>query len=125
DWRSARDILRCNPHFHGAPWFNSVIYDDDSFSMGQFHFLFHCHLPSDVELDLAIVRPFCRTAWQPNTRTDCPIHQQLPLKSCHVIALEHILRGALLSPIFGGKDGMYYIIDCIDEDMYLRVNNLD
>ncbi|KAJ7062531.1 hypothetical protein C8F01DRAFT_1281311 [Mycena amicta] len=33
---------------------------------------------------------------------------------------EHIeasFRGALLCPIFGGKDGMHYIVDCIDEDI--------
>ncbi|KAJ7267758.1 hypothetical protein C8J57DRAFT_1181509 [Mycena rebaudengoi] len=127
DWRSARDILRCNPHFHGAPRFDSVIYEDDdsSLAMGQFHFLFRCHLPGDSALDLAMVRPFRRTAWQPNTRTDCPIREILPLKGCHFIAVEHIVRGALLSPIFGGKDGMHYIIDCIDEDMYLRVHNVD
>ncbi|KAJ7248708.1 hypothetical protein C8J57DRAFT_1672463 [Mycena rebaudengoi] len=127
DWRSARDILRCNPHFHGAPRFDSVIYEDDdsSLAMGQFHFLFHCHLPGDSALDLAMVRPFRRTAWQPNSRTDCPIREILPLKGCHFIALEHIVSGALLSPIFGGEDSMHYIIDCIDEDMYLRVHNVD
>ncbi|KAJ7211955.1 hypothetical protein C8J57DRAFT_1604410 [Mycena rebaudengoi] len=127
DWRSARDILRCNPHFHGAPRFDSVIYEDDdsSLAMGQFHCLFRCHIPGDSALDLAMVRPFRRTAWQPNTRTDCPIREILPLKSCHFIALEHIVRGALLSPISWGKDGMHHIIDCIDEDMYLRVHNVD
>jgi hypothetical protein len=49
----------------------------------------------------------------------------LPLKNCHFIALEHIVRGILLCPIFGGQDGMHYIVDCIDEDMYLRVNNIN
>ncbi|KAJ7261681.1 hypothetical protein C8J57DRAFT_1071747 [Mycena rebaudengoi] len=127
DWRSARDILRCNPHFHDAPRFDSVIYEDDDnpLAMGQFYFIFRCHLPSDAALDLAMVRPFRRTSWQPNTPTDCPIREKLSLKSCHFIALEHVVRGALLSPIFGGKDGMHYIIDCVDEDMYLRVNNID
>ncbi|KAJ7040846.1 hypothetical protein C8F04DRAFT_948197, partial [Mycena alexandri] len=118
DWRGARDILRCNPHFHGVPRFDSV-------AIGQLHFVFRCHLPSDVTLDLAIVRPFRRTAWQPKTRTDCPIREKLSLNSSYFIALEHITRGTLLCSIFGGKDGMHYIIDCIDEDMYLRINNID
>ncbi|KAJ7107587.1 hypothetical protein C8R44DRAFT_941295, partial [Mycena epipterygia] len=127
DWRGARDILRCNPHFHGAPRFDSVIYEDgnDSLAMGQFHFVFRCHLPGGAAIDLAMVQPYGRTAWQPNTRTDCPVRLKLPLKSCHFVALEHIVRGALLAPIFGGKDSMHYIIDCVDEDMYLRVNNID
>ncbi|KAJ7467649.1 hypothetical protein FB451DRAFT_1040236, partial [Mycena latifolia] len=127
DWRSARDILRCNPQFHGAPRFDSVIYEDDNdaLAMGQFHFVFRCHLPGNTALDLAMVQPFGRTEWQPNTPTDCPIRQKLSLKSCHFIALEHIIRGVLLSQIFGAKDSMHYIVDCIDEDMYLRVNNID
>ncbi|KAJ7811153.1 hypothetical protein B0H14DRAFT_2299339, partial [Mycena olivaceomarginata] len=52
DWRSARDILRCNSHFHGAPRFDSVIYEDEDnpLAMGQFHFVFRCHLPGDVAL---------------------------------------------------------------------------
>ncbi|KAJ6491122.1 hypothetical protein C8R45DRAFT_928945 [Mycena sanguinolenta] len=29
------------------------------------------------------------------------------------IALEHVIRGALLCPIFGGKQDMHYVIDCI------------
>ncbi|KAJ7044579.1 hypothetical protein C8F04DRAFT_1388930 [Mycena alexandri] len=127
DWRSARDILRCNPHFHGAPRFDCMIFEDgdDSVAIGQFHFIFRCHLPGGATLDLAMVQPYSRTIWQPNTRTDCPIREKLPLKKCHFISLEHIVRGALLAPIYGGKNGMYYIIDCVDEDMYLRINNID
>ncbi|KAJ7017193.1 hypothetical protein C8F04DRAFT_979784, partial [Mycena alexandri] len=123
DWRSARDILRCNPQFHDAPRFDSVIYEDgnDSVAMGQFHFLLRCHLPGGATLDLAMVQPYGRSLWQPNTRTDRPIRSKLPLKSCHFISLEHIVRGVLLAPIFGGKDGMYYVVDCVDEGMYLRI----
>ncbi|KAJ7854793.1 hypothetical protein B0H13DRAFT_2206143 [Mycena leptocephala] len=48
DWRNARDILRCNPKFHNAPRFDSVIYetDDDQLAMGQLQFVFRAHLPS-------------------------------------------------------------------------------
>ncbi|KAJ7435639.1 hypothetical protein FB451DRAFT_1194473 [Mycena latifolia] len=88
--------------------------------MGQFHFVFRCHLPGNVALGLAMVQPFGRTEWQPNTPTDCPIRQKLSLKSCHFIALEHIVRGVLLSQIFGVKDSMHYIVDCIDEVMHLE-----
>ncbi|KAJ7153830.1 hypothetical protein C8R46DRAFT_912239 [Mycena filopes] len=127
DWRGARDILRCSSLFHGLPRFDSVIYEDDNdpLALGQLHFVFRCHLPGDVALDLAIIQPFRTTAWQPKTRTDCPVRQKLTLKNSHFIALEHVVRGTLLCPIFGGKDGMHYIIDCVDEDMYLRLNNID
>ena len=49
-----------------------------------------------------------------NTRTDCPIREKAPATSSAFIALEHLVRGALLCPIFGEKQGMHYIIDCID-----------
>ncbi|KAJ7759514.1 hypothetical protein B0H16DRAFT_1313294 [Mycena metata] len=127
DWRSGRDILRCNPHFHGNPRFDSVIYEDDNnpLAIGQLHFVFRCHLPGGAALDLALVRPFRSTVWHPNTRTDCPIREKLPLKNSYFIALEHVVRGILPCPIFGGREGMHYIIDCVDEDMYLRLNNID
>ncbi|KAJ7220703.1 hypothetical protein GGX14DRAFT_559495 [Mycena pura] len=125
DWRSARDILRCNPHFHGAPRFDSVIYEDDGnpLALVEFHFIFRCHLPSGAVLDLALVQPFHETKWQPKTRTDCPIREIS--KTWKFIALEQVVRGALLCPIFGGKDGVHYIVDCIDEDMYLRLHDID
>ncbi|KAJ7873127.1 hypothetical protein B0H14DRAFT_3561224, partial [Mycena olivaceomarginata] len=127
DWRSARDILRCNPRFHNAPRYDCVIYetDDDPFAMGELCFVFRCHLPGKAALDLAMVRPFRKTSWQPNTRTDCPIREKMPATTASFVALEHVVRGTLLCPIFGGKVGMHYIIDCVDEDMYLRVNNIN
>ncbi|KAJ6456055.1 hypothetical protein C8R45DRAFT_1186860 [Mycena sanguinolenta] len=127
DWRTAHDILRCNPKFHGAPRFDSVIYeaDDDDLAIGQLQFVFRCHLPSSAMLDLAVIRPFRKTSWQPRTSTDCPIREQVAAKSSMFIALEHVIRGALLCPIFGGKQDMHYVIDCIDEDMYLRVNDIE
>ncbi|KAJ7119315.1 hypothetical protein C8R43DRAFT_933874, partial [Mycena crocata] len=70
-----------------------------------------------------MVRPFCKTSWQPRTPTDCPVRQQLSAQSSFFITLEHIVRGALLCPIFGARQDMHYLLDCIDEDMYLRVNN--
>ncbi|KAJ6601689.1 hypothetical protein DFH09DRAFT_1480656, partial [Mycena vulgaris] len=125
DWRSARDILRCNPKFHNAPRFDSVMYDtdDDPLAMGQLQFMFRAHLPSGAKLDLATIRPFRKTSWQPKTQTDCPIREQVPVQSSIFITLEHIVRGVLLCPIFGGRQDMHYVIDCIDEDMYLRLHN--
>ncbi|KAJ7181268.1 hypothetical protein C8R46DRAFT_1211522 [Mycena filopes] len=107
--------------------FDCVIYetDDDPLAMAQLQLVFRAHLPNGTNLDLAMVRPFRKTRWQPKTSTDRPVREQLSQQSSTFIALEHIVRGALLCPIFGGKQGMHYIVDCIDEDMYLRVNNID
>ncbi|KAF8193601.1 hypothetical protein K438DRAFT_1588988, partial [Mycena galopus ATCC 62051] len=127
DWRSARDILRCNPQFHNAPRFDCIIYETDSNSlaMGELHCVFCCHLPGNAALDLAMVRPFRKTSWQPNTRTDCPIREKMPVTTSSFVVLEHVVRGALICAIFGRKEGMHYVVDCIDEDMYLRVNNIN
>ncbi|KAJ7344065.1 hypothetical protein DFH08DRAFT_701692 [Mycena albidolilacea] len=127
DWRSSRDILHCNPRFHNAPRFDCIIYetDDDLIAMGELFFVFRCHLPGNVVIDFAMVRTFRKTTWQPNTRTDCPIREKMPATAASFVTLEHVVHGTLLCPIFGGKAEMHYIIDCVDEDMYLRVNNID
>ncbi|KAJ6459079.1 hypothetical protein C8R45DRAFT_765428, partial [Mycena sanguinolenta] len=115
NWRKARDILRCNSQFHSALRFNSVVYETegDPVTMGELHFIFQCHFLSGEVLDLAMTRPFRKTSWQPNTPTDCSIHEQAPATSSAFIALEHLVHSALLCPIFGGKAGVHYIIDCI------------
>ncbi|KAJ7493651.1 hypothetical protein FB451DRAFT_1164530 [Mycena latifolia] len=125
DWRCERDILRCNPSFHGLPRYNSVIFsaEDDLLAVGQIEYLFRCHLPHRVPLDLAMIRPYCVSTWKPRTCTDCPIREKgsRPV----FISLEHITRGALLSPIFGAPREVFYVVDCVDEDMYLRINRIE
>ncbi|KAJ6555852.1 hypothetical protein B0H19DRAFT_947189, partial [Mycena capillaripes] len=121
DWRSTRDILRCNPHFHGTPRYDCVIYSasDDPLAMGPLKLLFRCRLPGNVCLDLAMIL----SSWKPKTRTDCPIRAQASAASSKFIALTYVIRGVFLCPIFAGRAGMFYVVDCIDEDMYLRINN--
>jgi hypothetical protein len=92
--------------------------------MGRLEYLFRCRLPGNVCLDLAMIRPFRKSSWNPKTRTDCPIREQTSASSSKFIALTHVVRGVLLCPIFGGRAGMFYVVDCIDEDMYLRINNI-
>ncbi|KAJ7114465.1 hypothetical protein C8R44DRAFT_740604 [Mycena epipterygia] len=53
------------------------------------------------------------------TRTDCPIREWSP--GSLFISMEHITRGALLCPIFGAPGEVFYVIDCVDEDMFLCV----
>ncbi|KAJ7848671.1 hypothetical protein B0H13DRAFT_1729915 [Mycena leptocephala] len=126
DWKHARDILRCNPCFHTRPRYDSVIYEaqDDNLAMGQLQLVFRCHLPQKVTLDLAMIQPYCKSSWAARTRTDCPIREWSPGGTIF-IALEHVTRGALLCPIFGTPRQVFYVVDCIDEDMFLRVNNID
>jgi hypothetical protein len=92
--------------------------------MGQLQLVFRCHLPQKVTLDLAMIRPYRKSSWAARTRTDCPTREWSP-GGAIFIALEHVTRGALLCPIFGALRQVFYVVDCIDEDMFLRVNNID
>ncbi|KAJ7215380.1 hypothetical protein GGX14DRAFT_608176 [Mycena pura] len=125
DWNNGRDILRCNPMFHGRQRYDSVIYEaqDDNLAMGQLQLVFRCHLPRNISLDLAMIRPYRKSSWAARTRTDCPMREWSP--GSIFIALEHVTRGALLCPIFGAPREVFYVIDCVDGDMFLRVNNID
>ncbi|KAJ7236320.1 hypothetical protein C8J57DRAFT_1088249 [Mycena rebaudengoi] len=125
DWNIGRDILRCNPEFHGRRRYDSVIYEahGDDLAMGQLELVFHCHLPCKVTLDLAMIQPYRKSTWAAKTHTDCPMHEWT--SSCIFIALQHVTCGALLCPIFGAPREIFYVIDCVDEDMFLRVNNIE
>ncbi|KAJ6625202.1 hypothetical protein B0H10DRAFT_2161973 [Mycena sp. CBHHK59/15] len=115
DWKAARDILRCNPNFHNP--------QDDDLAMGRLESLFRCHLPRKVTVDLVMIRLYRSTSWTPWTRTDCPMRKWGA--GAVFVALEHVTRRALLCPIFGAPCKVFYIVDCIDEDMFLRVNGID
>jgi hypothetical protein len=39
------------------------------------------------------------------------------------IALKHVTRGRLLCPYLARR-ARFYLVDCIDEDMFLRVNEI-
>ncbi|KAJ7603425.1 hypothetical protein B0H17DRAFT_1189832 [Mycena rosella] len=125
DWKPARDILRCNPCFHTRSRYDSIIYEgqNDDAAMGQLELVFRCHLPQKITLDLALIRPYRKSTWVPRTRTDCPMREWGAGSA--FIALEHVTRGALLCPIFGASREVFYMVDCIDEDMFLRVNDID
>ncbi|KAK6972070.1 hypothetical protein R3P38DRAFT_3336150 [Favolaschia claudopus] len=125
NWKSERDILRCNPSFHNEPRYDSVIFnaEDDPLAMAELALVFRCFLPDGVKLDLAMVRPFRRSSWHPKTRTDCPIRERK--SGVMFIALEHVVRGVLLCPIFGASREAFYVIDTIDGDMFLRINGIE
>ncbi|KAK6988291.1 hypothetical protein R3P38DRAFT_2473944, partial [Favolaschia claudopus] len=73
-------------------------------------------------LDLAMIRPFRKSSWQPRTRTDCPIRERQ--SGVMFIAMEHVVRGVVLCPIFEKPRYMSNVIDCVDEDMFLRINGI-
>jgi hypothetical protein len=114
DWNSERDILCRNPNFHQHPRYDSIIYEADGndLAMGQLEVVFRCHLPRQISLDLAMIRPYRDSSWTAKTRTDCPIREwgAGPL----FITLEQVTRGALLCPILGASRNVFYVMDGID-----------
>ncbi|KAJ6456842.1 hypothetical protein DFH09DRAFT_961740 [Mycena vulgaris] len=125
DWNKGTDILRCNPIFHGRQRYDSIIYEaqGDDLAMGQLELVFCCHLSKKVSFDLALIRPYRKSTWAARTHTDCPMREWSPGST--FIALEHVTRGALLCPIFGAPREVFYLVDCVDGDMFLRVNEFD
>ncbi|KAJ7325459.1 hypothetical protein DFH08DRAFT_926312 [Mycena albidolilacea] len=130
DWKEGQDVLRCNAKFHGRKRYNSVMYaaNDDPMAMGHLEFLFRCHPPYRRTIDLALVRPYRASNWSPRTRTDCPIREWQPAHAEHCkatfVALEHTVRGALVCPIFGAPREVFYVVDCIVADMFLRIHEI-
>jgi hypothetical protein len=92
--------------------------------MGQLQLVFRCHLPQKMTLGLAMIRPYRKSSWAAHTRTDCPICEWSP-GSTIFIALEYVTRSTLLCPISGASREVFYVVDCIDGDMFLRVNEID
>ncbi|KAJ7604745.1 hypothetical protein FB45DRAFT_1043189 [Roridomyces roridus] len=119
NWKQGRDILRCNPMFHERPRYDSVMYaaEGDESAMARLDFLCRCRLPDGQTIDLAL------------TRTDCPIREWQPARpgQCKTafIAVEHITRGCLLAPIPGAAREIFYVMDCVDADMFLRLHNVE
>lgn len=91
--------------------------------MGRLELIFRCYLPRNATLDLAMIQPYRTSNWSPKTRTDCPV-KEFSMDSVF-IALEHVTRGVLLCPIFQAPREVFYVVDTVDEDMFLRIHCID
>ncbi len=86
--------------------------------------LLRCKLPSGRLLDIALVHKFTSHAkWKPKTLWDgCKVLEEDKFST--FLFLDEVVWGALLAPAFGsGNKSLYYFIDTIDSDMYLRAGN--
>ncbi|KAG6847873.1 hypothetical protein H0H93_005308 [Arthromyces matolae] len=127
DWSLARDIIRCNKLFHGRERFDCVVVNMDlpGLVVARVRALLRCKLPSGKVLDLAIVKMLSRTqSWKPNTVwSGCEVHEED--KNPSFILMDYIVRGCLVSPTFDSKaPHMFYLVDTVDEDMFLRASNI-
>ena len=125
NWTTARDILRCNPKFHGEERYDCTLINmnsgRESFTCARLQVLFRCILSSGEEHDIAIVRTFKYSSWRPNT----------PIEGCYIleaqepqfVMLKYMIRGAHIIPIFSTRAGRFVLNDLIDGDMFLRAGN--
>ncbi|GJE89869.1 hypothetical protein PsYK624_059800 [Phanerochaete sordida] len=103
DWREARDILRCNPDFHGHPRYD-------------------CALINLASNALAWFDPWKSRAWKPRTVWNgCRVFEEK--KTSEFVFVEYLTRGAHLIPTFEmgrGESRRFYFNDTIDADMLLH-----
>lgn len=124
DWTEMKDILRCNPDFHGHPRFDCVVVHDDApgLTCARLKGLIRCWLPSGRVLDLALICGFTRSRWKP--RTLWKGYRVLDEDGDpSIIMVDYLLRGGLVCPV-SEQDGekAHYFIDTVDPDMFLREN---
>ncbi|KAF7325465.1 hypothetical protein MKEN_00395100 [Mycena kentingensis (nom. inval.)] len=126
DWTGKRDILRCNPSFWHRPRYDCVIYnaDVDPLSLARLLAIFRCTTHAGRSFDLAYVQRFKNSKWRPNTAWDgCRVVDPAP--RAEFLPLEYVVRGAYLARASGTATDHYFPLDTIDDDMFLRLNNID
>ncbi|KAF7314762.1 hypothetical protein MKEN_00950200 [Mycena kentingensis (nom. inval.)] len=124
DWRSARDIIRCNPLFHGRERFDSLLINmtDPGLHFARVAALLRCKLPSGREVDVALARMFESSRWKPNTVwAGCQIRDES--KEYVFLSMEYVIRGALMAPVSLERDEpTHYLVDTVDADIFLRAD---
>ncbi|KAJ7119998.1 hypothetical protein C8R46DRAFT_1149767 [Mycena filopes] len=124
DWRGAQDIMRCNSSFHGEARFDCLLvnFTDPGLHFARLRSLLRCHLPSGRRVDIALIRMFEKSRWKPRTLwAGCQIRDEA--KEYSFLSMEHVIRGALLTPVSGASmEPTHIFIDTVDADMFLRAD---
>ncbi|KAJ7814935.1 hypothetical protein B0H13DRAFT_2381356 [Mycena leptocephala] len=101
DWAERRDIVQCNPSFHGHLRRDFVLVnttDSADLPCARLYNLFTCKSLDGRQHDIALVTMLKHSSWRPNTLWDgCPFDS--------------------------GKQNITYLIDASDYDMFLRAGN--
>ncbi|KAJ7278287.1 hypothetical protein C8J57DRAFT_1713178 [Mycena rebaudengoi] len=128
DWSPQKDILRCAESFYGRPRHDCVLYnlDVEPLSLARLLTLFRVSTGDDGEsFDLAYVRRFKNSKWKPRTTWQgCRVVEEV--EKAEFLPLTYITRGALLPPARGtSRRNLYFAMDTADDDMFLRLNNIE
>ncbi|KAJ7802468.1 hypothetical protein B0H14DRAFT_2385466, partial [Mycena olivaceomarginata] len=126
DWSPQTDILRCSDSFHDRPRHDCVLYnaEADPLSLARLIALLRCQVSNDRFFDLAFVDRFKNSHWRPKTNWNgCRVVEAYGKPA--FLPLEYIARGAFLTPAYGTEQDLYFPLDTVDEDMFLRLNYID
>jgi len=124
DWRIKTDYLRCNPNFNTRPRYDFVIADLlQGRAFAQLVFVFVCRV-NKRDHRLALVQPLEKKSRVNTKKTDKGLSicrwRIRARDRCEVIPISSIVRGAVLVEDTKFK-GDYFVIDTLDEDMFVRV----
>lgn len=127
DWHIKMDYLRCNPKFNKRPRYDFVIVNRPQGRIfAQLVSVFICRADGH-EYHLALVQSLDKQSWRNTSHVDKSLSiQRWHIRArnrCEVIPLNSIVRGAVLvaDPRYAGD---YFVIDTLDEDMFLRLKTV-
>ena len=127
DWDIKTDYLRCSPEFSGSPRYDFVIANlPQGRAFAQLVFIFVCRV-GGWDYRLGLVQPLAKVSRANTKKVDKELSiyrwQIRSRARCEVIPVDSIVCGAVLikDTIYNGD---YFIMDTLDEDMYLRVKQL-
>jgi hypothetical protein len=133
DSQIATDFIRANPSFYGRPRYDCALFNAEGgqYTIGRIVSIIGVLDNEDIERKYAVVIPFDRPvsrAADERANLNRGAHLRLThLRSREpehsiVVALEHIVRGALMVPDWGSKRSSQYIVmDVVDADFFLRM----
>ncbi|KAJ7754717.1 hypothetical protein B0H14DRAFT_2404958, partial [Mycena olivaceomarginata] len=126
-----RDILRCNPKFHGQLRNDFVLVNTTApakhLPCACLYDLFTCQSLNSTKHDIALVSMLKRmlkpSSWKPNTVWDgCRVYEEP--RETKFIFMKYLICRAYLCPVFDSKkDDLHYMLDTADYDMFLRTGN--
>jgi hypothetical protein len=127
DWHIKTDYLRCNPDFNGRPRYDFIVVSfGTTRTFARLVFVFVCQVDGRT-YQLALIQRLERSSRAATKAIDKKLsifrwHIQARNR-CEVISVGCIERGTVFVPDAKHK-GDYLLLDTLDEDMFLRANQI-
>ena len=126
-WRLITDYLRINPQFHGQPHYDFVLVNAPKPFFGQLLYVFSCSI-DETDYPLALLQPYEVLGSRSRPLQDKQLGLLRVRRKDSVrtefISLQSVIRGALV--VAAEKDTAHdcFVVDVVDEDMFLHVKKL-